>query len=363
MSFYDTYVSNTLAGSSNQTYFESDGELKRARVYYKILCGGKHEYSLLYSNITDSTYGDRSKNDTPLEGFEIEYIKAGICKESCMETAVEPEYFTDIYFDGNKSKKVGKGDLFWCDPFVFEAERGEFMCIEIAFRGEKIPCHEELWIASFVEENGVMIPSSKLPVPLMVGVKRDVDLKITFLGDSITQGIGSTKNSYNHWSAKVSESLGTNNSYWNLGIGCAKSIDAAYDGAWLDRAKHNDIAIVCLGVNDILTGESEEVIKNSLKKIIQTLTDCSVKVIIQTVPPFDYDENNTKKWLRINEYIKGELAGLAFGCFDVVPYLCKNKEEPQFTAYGAHPNDEGSSEWAKALSGYLKFILKEKRDC
>jgi len=43
-------VSNTLAGTSVQTYFESDGDLKKGRIYYKIFNGGCFKYSLMISN-------------------------------------------------------------------------------------------------------------------------------------------------------------------------------------------------------------------------------------------------------------------------------------------------------------------------
>ena len=39
--YFEKYRSNTLAGSSNQTFFISDGQPHESRIYYKIFAGGK----------------------------------------------------------------------------------------------------------------------------------------------------------------------------------------------------------------------------------------------------------------------------------------------------------------------------------
>ena len=59
MKWFETYSSNTLAGSGNQYYFTTgDDKIHRGRIYYKIFAGGTYNYSLLFSNIIDSTYAD-----------------------------------------------------------------------------------------------------------------------------------------------------------------------------------------------------------------------------------------------------------------------------------------------------------------
>ena len=78
--YFKKYVSNTFAGSASQSFFESDGGRKKARVYYKMFEGGKFDYSLLYSNITDSTFADGSHSvcNMNLEEWEI-YSSFAIC--------------------------------------------------------------------------------------------------------------------------------------------------------------------------------------------------------------------------------------------------------------------------------------------
>lgn len=356
--YFEKYVSNTLSGSATQSFFISDGSVKKSRVYYKLFAGGSYEYSLLYSNITDSTFADGSVSVCNMElgEWKIHSLRVGIVKACDMENATTPEAFTQVCFSGKREKNVEKGELFYSDPFVIKADKGEYLCVETEFSGKQIPCHKEFWSASFIEEGGSFVPSTDIPVPSMIGCDRKVNLKIAYLGDSITQGIGSTKNSYLHWNARLSEMLGEENAYWNLGIGYARSTDAASDGAWMYKAMQNDLIFVCLGVNDMGRKTASEII-HSLEKIVDILKKAGKKVIIQSVPPFDYTEETLEKWLEINNYIENELSKKADGYFDNVKVLGKNETEPQIAKFGGHPDDEGCLAWANALYAYVKNKL------
>lgn len=356
--FYKQYVSNTLAGSANQSFFESDNTLLTGRVYYKLFADAK-EHALLFGDTADSTFadGDYSRCNMTSGKWEIVSLKAGIVPSCGMESPTTPETFVSVTFSGNTGKCVAQGEQFYTDSFYLDAKKGEFLCLEIAFKGEKIPCHPELWIASFRKEADKFVPSVHLPVPSMVGCVRAVEKRIGFLGDSITQGIGSEKNSYGHWTAVVAEKLGTQNAYWNLGIGFARASDAATDGAWLQKVKQNDAVVVCLGVNDSGRIPSAEPLKESLQKIVDILKAEGIKVIIQTVPPFDYAEPRCTIWNDTNQFIQNSLALKTDGYFDNRPILSLSAEQPQRAKYGGHPNNEGCYAWADALYAYLKDVL------
>ena len=72
MKFFKEYVSNTLAGTSNQLFFDGS-KTATGRVFYKIYKGGMYEYSFLFSNIIDSTYGDGSvsNKNIVLDSWEL----------------------------------------------------------------------------------------------------------------------------------------------------------------------------------------------------------------------------------------------------------------------------------------------------
>ena len=48
--YFETYVSNSVAGSANQLFFSADRP-QTGRIFYKIACGGEYSYSLLFSNV------------------------------------------------------------------------------------------------------------------------------------------------------------------------------------------------------------------------------------------------------------------------------------------------------------------------
>lgn len=353
--YFKKYKSNTLAGSGNQSYFINGGgtEAKTGYAYYKVFCSGKFNYSFLFSNMTDSTFAGKMRSlcNTPLKAWEIKESAVGLSEKA----GTVPELIP-LTFGGKRRKNVMPGELFCSDATELSAHKGEFICIKTVFCGEQIPCHYEGLFSSFLLENGVMSESKLLPVPSMIGCDRPVRQRVNFLGDSITQGIGTAKDSYEHWGALIADYLGEEYSFWNLGLGFGRAADTSTDGAWLYKAKQCDVAVVCLGVNDIIQGFPLEKIKSNLEETVNKLSMAGVRVILQTVPPFDYEGKQIEVWRELNFYIKMHLSEKCAGVFDVVPVLGQ-KEVPHKSIYGPHPNAEGCKRWANALYPYIKKIL------
>ena len=358
------FVSNTLASMANQNFFCSDGEAHKARIYIKIFKGGKFEYMLSYANTVDSTFADGSHSscNKVLKSWDILSLKVGKVNSCGIFDAAEPLNFTDVLFNTERKAIVPEGGKVTSDSFLFEAEKDEYMCIEIEYKGEEIPCHSEISVPAFIYDKGKWVSTdsielnmAKVPVPSFMGCKRNVNKKIAYLGDSITQGIGAVKNSYLHWTAVLSEYLGDGNAYYNLGIGYARSSDAASDGAWLSKVKENDTVFICLGVNDILRGGTKEGVSANLEKIVNILKKEGKNVIIQSVPPFDYPDYLIEIWDYINSYIEKRIAPLCDGYFDNRQVLSKS-DEVHKTLYGGHPNNEGGKKWGKAIYEYVKTL-------
>ncbi len=369
MKYFETFRSNTYAGSGNQLLFgTNEGEVRTGRVFYKISAGGEYNYSLLFSNTMDSTYADGSVSHCNLicDEWFIHSARIGRCQkfdttkplsELVMNDSESSDVvvsdFKDISFGGQKSKAVMPGEFFTTDPLTLSFEKGDYLCLEMTFSGKMIPYHEETMLPVFVKTNGNWEFSKHMPFASMIGCDRNTKARIAYLGDSITQGIGATPNSYLHWNAVLSEKLGNEYSYWNLGIGYARASDAASDGAWLYKAKQNDIVFVCYGVNDILQNRPQEQIKDDLRRIAEILKKEGKKVIMQTVPPFDYNDVHAAVWNSVNDYILTEIKGIVDYVFDNRECLSE-KEKPQNTIYGGHPNNEGCEVWANAFFEHLK---------
>ena len=365
MKYFDEYVSNTTAGTLNQSLFESDGKERIGRVYYKLCHKGKFNYSFLFSNIVDSTFemGQISHCNTVCDEWEITGFSAGMCdvsefEENLSEQEMSDQKLTTVKFDGKVSKIVSPGEFFASDPIEIDGSMGEYLCLEIKFRGRCIPYNYDLLIPAYINNGKEWSLNKKMPLPDMVGCDRKVELKIGYLGDSITQGIGTISNSYTHWNSVLTEMLGCDNkAYWNMGIGYARSFDAASDGAWLFKAKHLDIVFICLGVNDLIWDKrSADKIEKDLTTTIDKLTQSGIKVVLQTVPPFGFSNESTVEWLKINEYIKNELKDRVWKTFDQVPILQLENTVGK-PKYNDHPNAEGCRKWAEAIYESVKAEL------
>ncbi len=362
MKFFETYSSNTLAGSANQHFFTLDkNEIHTGRVFYKIFHSGTYNYSLLFSNIIDSTYGkgDVSHHDLVCSSWKIHEAKVAKADKTADFANVFVDGKTDkidfklsevstLTFNNSTSKTVAPGEFFSSDPVKLAFEKGDYLCLEITFSGKMIPYHEESVLPVFRKIGNNWEYNRKMPFASMVGCDREVKGRIAFLGDSITQGIGPGYNTYKHWTALLADMLSDEYAYWNLGIGYARANDMASDGAWSYKAKQNDIVFVCYGVNDICQNKPIEQIEKDLETIVDNFKKINKKVILQAVCPFGYTEEARLKNLKINEFVKETLSKKADFFFDMSPVI-QQKDRPGMAAYGDHPNEEGSRLWAEAL--------------
>lgn len=377
MEYFKQFSSNSLAGSGNQLFFcMKDGEVQTGRVFYRITAPGEFNYSLLFSNVMDSTYSDGKLSHSNLicREWMIHAARIGICKEiptninwsKMAESDCDDENYADIQvsdfqiatFDGKTEKNVMPGEFFASDPIKLSFDADTYLCLELTFSGSMIPYHEESLLPMVLQtEDGRWKYSRKMPVAGMIGCDRWVKGRIAYLGDSITQGIGTDINTYSHWNAVLSRKLNQAYSFWNLGIGFARTGDGASDGAWLYKAKKNDVVFVCLGVNDILQGVCAEQIEQNLETIVAVLKNAGKRVVLQTIPPFNYSAEDIDKWKRVNTYIQTVLKEKADIIFDNVPLLRENEGNSHIAAFGGHPNAQGCAVWGEVLYEAIRAWL------
>ncbi len=360
MKWFDTYTSNTIGAGGNQLTFSTEGKVMTGRIYYKVFAGGKYNYSLLFSNIMDSTYkfGVESHCNLICHEWKILSAKIGLCKSTEAHTAGEVSEFHPLTFNGKSEKNVMPGEFFTTDPVELDAKKDEFLCFEVTYQGDMIPYHWESILPIFVEEDGKWVYDKRVPIPGMVGCDRKVKKRIGYLGDSITQGVGTPDNAYTHWNALISEEIGEDFSYWNLGIGYGKGQDAACDGAWLYKARQNDAVVVAYGSNDVGRGRSVEDMKTDFKTIVDKLHSYGIKVFLISVPPFDWQDEYLERWKAINKYLVEELSKEADGFFDIAPLLVDYTQWEGKSKYEKHPNEEGCQIWADNMLPLFKEFIK-----
>ena len=361
MDFFRHFVSDTAAGSGNQSFFrpaDPDSPIT-ARVYYRVTVGGRHRYSALFSNTVDSTFADGSfsRTDRALGPWTIHSLRVGVCESADMQVCVEPVEFLTLTFDGRTEKSVAPGELFSCDSFDCDVPRGGVLCFEIVFSGAEIPCHPESLLPAFVKSGENWLPSRELPFLSMLGSDRPAATRLGFWGDSITQGIGTAPDSYAHYTALIANRLGSGCAVWNLGLGYARAHDAARLGAWYQKAVNNDVVCVCFGVNDLFQCENGRHLKEDLTKIVRALKSRGIKVLLQTVPPFGYPPELAEIWRETNRFITEEMVGEADAVFDCVPILGLDAEHPHMPRFGGHPDETGCALWADALLSAIRKLI------
>lgn len=361
MSYFDAFSSACTAGCGNQSFFTpADADMTQAaRAFFRLEVTGSYEYSLLFSNIIDSTYADgsHSARNRICKPWEILAARVCICSTCDCSRLQDNGEWIPLTFNGSPSKVVAPGEFFATDAVRISARAHEYLCLELTFMGEEIPYHEESLIPIFACEGERWIPTKRMPLPGMIGCRRSVERRIGFIGDSITQGCGTEHNSYTHYGARIADMLGTQYSYWNLGLGYGRANDAASLGAWFYKAKQMDVITVCFGVNDILQGFPLEQTKKDLYTLVTRLRAEGLTVILQTIPPFHYQGEKIAHWKALNAYIQTELAAEVDAVFDVVPILGYGGELSHVAKYGDHPNGEGHRLWSEALSPVLKQAL------
>ena len=354
MTYFDTYFSNTLAPSNNQKFFRASAQTpETARSYYKLTAGGKYRYSFLFANSVASTFSDGAESfaNYVCKEWEILGLKVCICKEN-----FTPSAFSPVTFDGNAKKTVRSGEIFSTDPILLEANAGDTLCLEICYAGEEIPyIHETLIRGEKLTENGFE-ESLFLPRPIMIGCDRPVKQKIVFLGDSITEGIGTPHESYAGYAAVAAKRYGNEYAFWNIGLGYGRAADAASGGLWFYEAKQGDLVFICFGVNDVLQGYTEGEIKKNLTLLVRRLKASGCRVCLQTVPPFDMTGEKRTVWENVNAYLRETLSQEADFFFDNAPILCGEAPNDNVAIHGGHPDENGCRLWGDALAAAIPLL-------
>ncbi|MCC8068437.1 MAG: SGNH/GDSL hydrolase family protein [Ruminococcus sp.] len=362
---FDEYVSNTLVATGNNYVVEKADEVTY-RAYFPVEEYGELEYCFYFSNTVDSTYkyGELAYVGRVGEGYTITsaYIADG-------GTSIEDEITnrTAVTFDdGNISKEVGAGETYWSDSITFDVPQDHYLVWEWTVSGENIACTYMSSLTSTTADSGDgdFKYCDQIPLPQLIGAKRDTKLNIVAIGDSITQGCQTEFMKYEFWSARISQMLGEDYAFWNCGLGWSRTSDASQCGDWLSRASTGDIVIVAFGTNDINTGEymgdggnSAQEIVDYLKVILDELTHKGCEVILFNAPPEDYGEEKESVRLEYNQMVE-ELSneyGIYF--FDFASYL-SDEENPAKALYGGHPNGEGGQIVADAFLEQFKDLLQ-----
>lgn len=353
---FDIYVSNTYVATGNN-YIVKKADEVTYRAYFPLEEYGELEYAFYFSNTVDSTYNaDGKQAFAGKEGGEYEIASAYICDGG---TGADDEITsrTPVTFDGSTSKSVASGEAFWSDGVTIDIPEGHFLVWEWTVTGRDIPCNKMsgLTACSSSKHGGDFTYCDDVPLPLLIGAKRDVKERVTAIGDSITQGCATEASKYEFWAARIAKELGSDYSFWNCGLGWARASDCAQKGNWLGRALNADTVIVAFGTNDIVSGEyggdggnSADEVNGYVSAILEQTQAAGCKTILFNAPPQDYDEAHEAVRTALNEEEKQTAEKYGAEYFDFASQL-STPDDPAAAIYGGHPNGEGGEAVCKAF--------------
>ncbi len=351
------YVSNVPLGTGTN-FILCFGETKRfrARVYLRPEMAGEFEWRLFYMNSVNTTFADGEIAWRNRSGGSWKILSARIGQGPVIDeknltlVPAEPEYVCAVTFDSKASREVEPDERLWSDPVRFRLEAGHYLFFEWELEGDEIPCTPDSQAAAFIDwGDGFTDPGEGgIPLPALFGCDRPYKKRVAFIGDSITQGCGTTKNAYEMWAGRIGLMLAEEYAVWNLGLGYARGADAATDGCWLWKAKQNDVVIVTCGTNDLLRGPYQlgrfatagELVRN-LEITVEALKKAGCEVILSIIPPFDYSEEAVYEWRAFNLAIPriAELHGCRI--YNVAGAIEGGDELKNIYPYGAHPDGRG----------------------
>lgn len=351
---FTTYVSNTVVSTGNNFYIEK-AENITYRAYLPVEEYGELEYKFFFTNTVDSTYTKGKIAFVGKSGGSYTISNATVADGG---TGVEDEITnrTPVTFGGKETKEVAADESYWSDPVTMNIPEGHYMVWEWTVSGEGIPCNKMSSLTSTASsaDGETFEFCDEIPLPQIIGAKRDVKHTVAAIGDSITQGCQTEQMKYEFWASKISTQLGSDVAFFNCGLGWARASDAASNENWLSRVSQYDTVIVAFGTNDIVSGKyggkksSAEEIDEYLDAIVSYLTEKGCDVILFNAPPQNFKETNEGIRTALNEKIPAiaEKYGAKFFDFSA---LLSTEDESGKAVYGGHPNGEGGTVVADAF--------------
>lgn len=351
---FTTYVSNTVVSTGNNFYIEK-AENITYRAYLPVEQYGELEYKFFFTNTVDSTYA-KGKNAFVGKDGGAYTVSNAVIADGGTSTEDEITNRTPVTFGGKETKEVAADESYWSDPVTMNIPEGHYMVWEWTVSGEGIPCNKMSSLTSTASsaDGETFEFCDEIPLPQIIGAKRDVKHTVAAIGDSITQGCQTEHMKYEFWASKISTQLGSDVAFFNCGLGWARASDAASNENWLSRVSQYDTVIVAFGTNDIVSGKyggkksTAEEIEEYLDTIVSYLTEKGCDVILFNAPPQDFKKTNESIRTALNEKIPAiaEKYGAKFFDFSA---LLSTEDEPGKAVYGGHPNGEGGTVVADAF--------------
>lgn len=263
------------------------------------------------------------------EPVEIKSVFIADAADSCDIDVKSAKYLT---FDGKKSVTIQPGEAVYCDELRYDLKPLQRLAITVNY-GDITPVnassHRGSRTTSYIID-GEAKPKTKFSgaekvdhwynISCIDVLASDAVPCIAIIGNSITDGRGSTTNMQNRWPDFLAKALGGNAGVLNLGIGGNAVVSGGLSEPALVRFDRDVLGqtgvtsvVIFEGVNDI-GGERpnhQEVVKrltDAYQTLIAKSKSAGKKVYLATITPFYgngyYNHFSEAARLTINDWIR-----------------------------------------------------------
>ncbi|MDE6547753.1 MAG: SGNH/GDSL hydrolase family protein [Muribaculaceae bacterium] len=270
------------------------------------------------------------------EPVEIKSVFIANALDSCDIDVKSAKYLT---FDGKKSVTIAPGEAIFCDDIKFDLQPLQRLAITVNY-GENTPVnassHRGSRTTSYII-NGEAKPKTKFVdsekldhwynISCIDVLTEQPTECIAIIGNSITDGRGSTTNMQNRWPDFLAKALGGNVGVLNLGIGGNAVVNGGLSEPAVVRFDRDVLGqtgvtsvVIFEGVNDIggQRPNHQEIVNKIIEaysSFIQKSKDAGKKVYLATITPYknSFYENHFSEaarltlndWIRANKDVDG----------------------------------------------------------
>lgn len=343
---------NVLCGTSHNTFIWLAPDESRTFSATMRIQRPATRWRFSLTNTVDTTWADGSRSHADMSGGTYDIVSAAFLND----TASAP-----VTFDGASGCTVHPDEHLISDVCDIASADSRFItfrwCLRAGRAGAIVPATPNSQaVCAFAPGNATFDPpeaftdartlegedENMCALPDLFEAEGAPLRRMTFLGDSITQGVGTRIGYYESWAARIADALSDRYAALNLGLGYAQIADAARNGAWLERARQCDVVNVCLGVNDLLHGDGTQCVER-LRNAISALKQAhdAPRVVLFTTPPFDYEGPDIERWHTLNAAITAPGHLGADDVFDMASVLALDAANDHMAKYGPHPDGTG----------------------
>jgi len=266
----------------------------------------------------------------------INAAHVAVCTANPVNSTIDTSTDRALAFSGNASVTIAQGTARWSDPLNFTLAPVSNLSVTVAFGGtpSNVTGHPGSRTTSYLQSGSSNVSAANMSSALttdhwyiLSGVDAFADAKaIAILGDSITDGRGSTTNGNDRWPDDLARRLrasgATKVAVVNAGIGGNAVTSGGLGPTGLSRYSRDILGqsgvrwvIIFEGVNDIGAGVSASTLTSAYGTLISQARAQGLRVYGATITPFGSNGYYTPAHETVRQTVNTYIRGANFDAF------------------------------------------------